>query len=86
MFATLCSGNIYVKVEKLPYKRILARTLVTDEGERQLMYIDLTGPEPIIEPFGGIERHSTIFIDGRVTLGPTYDQQEDRLVTIAYLL
>lgn len=55
-------------MELLPYKRMLVRTLVTDEGERQLMFIDLTGTKPLIEPFGGIERHSTVFIDGKVML------------------
>lgn len=50
---------------------MLVRTLVTEEGERQLMFVDLTGPTPVIEPFGGVERHSTVFIDGRVALLPS---------------
>lgn len=55
-------------MEPLPYKRMLVRTLLTPKGEQPLMFIDLTGNTPVIEPFGGIERHSTVFIDGIVTL------------------
>lgn len=52
---------------------MLVRTFLTPEGEHPLMYIDLTGTTPVIEPFGGIERHSTRFIDGKVTLLPSDD-------------